>query len=97
MKNFVKGVHAFNRLKVKFPKLIEAKLKEGIFVGAQKRLLKDPTIDAKLISLELVGRSSIRAIVLGFLGNRKDDNYVSIVNDLLESYKSCLLYTSRCV
>ena len=60
-----KGAQVINHLKAKFPKLSEAKLKESIFVGPQKRkLLKEPTFNAKLINLELVAWSSFKAIVL---------------------------------
>ena len=33
MKNFVKAMPAFNYLAEKFPRLSEAKIKEGIFAG----------------------------------------------------------------
>lgn len=93
IKNFVKaldkGSEAFNHLKEKFPKLSEAKLKEGIFVGPQiRKLLKDPTFDTKLTDIQLAAWSSFKAIVKGFLGNTKDKNYVTIVNDLLDNYKN---------
>ena len=47
MKNFVKGMNqegrAFKYIREKFPKLSDAKVKEGIFVGPQIReLVKDP-------------------------------------------------------
>ena len=46
MKNFVKAMNqeeaAFTHLREKFPRLSEAKLKEGIFIGPQIRdLIKD--------------------------------------------------------
>ena len=50
MKNFVKtmtqGEAAFTHLREKFPRLSEAKLKEGIFIGLQIRdLIKDEYFD----------------------------------------------------
>ena len=53
MKNFVKGMNqegrAFKYIREKFPKLSDAKVKEGIFVGPQIReLVKDPAFDKVL-------------------------------------------------
>jgi hypothetical protein len=55
MKNFVKAMDkngdGFLFLKLKFPKLSDAKIKEGIFVGPQIRtLLKDASFVKKLNS-----------------------------------------------
>ncbi|KAG8238037.1 hypothetical protein J437_LFUL017611 [Ladona fulva] len=91
MKNFVKaldnGGHVFDHLKEKFPELSEAKLKECIFVGLQiRKLLKDSTVYTKLTNIEYASWPSFKAIIKGILNNRKDCNYVSIVNDLLDSY-----------
>lgn len=93
MKNFVKALNregqAFSHLKEMFPKLSDGKLKEGIFVGPQiRKLLHDVIFDSKLTNLELAAWSSFKLIVHGFLGNRKDGNYVSMVSDLLNNYKN---------
>jgi len=53
MKNFVKAMNqedaAFNYLWEKFPRLSEAKLKEGICIGPQKRdIIKDEYFDRLL-------------------------------------------------
>jgi hypothetical protein len=53
MKNFVKAMNqeadAFSYLREKFPKLSEAKLKEGVFIGPQIRdLIKDEYFDRLL-------------------------------------------------
>jgi len=57
MKNFVKTTNqeeaAFTYLREKFPRLSEAKLKEGIFIGPQIRyLIKDEYFDKLLQSDE---------------------------------------------
>ena len=53
MINFVKGMNkeeqAFRYLRKKFPKISDAKVKEGIFVGPQiRQLMKDPSFDEVL-------------------------------------------------
>ncbi|GBM45678.1 hypothetical protein AVEN_237916-1 [Araneus ventricosus] len=53
MKNFVKamdcGRSGFQYLRLKFSKVSEAKIKEGIFVGPQiRQLMKDPVFESKL-------------------------------------------------
>jgi hypothetical protein len=58
MKNFVKTTDrngdGFQYLKLKFPNLSDAKIKEGIFVGQQIReLLKDEHFESVLNSLKL--------------------------------------------
>ncbi|GBM75228.1 hypothetical protein AVEN_73992-1 [Araneus ventricosus] len=57
MKNFVKamdcGGSGFQYLRLKFPKVSEAKIKEGIFVGPQfRQLMKDPVFESKLTKKE---------------------------------------------
>ena len=76
-------------MKEKFPKMSEAKLKEGIFVGSHRRkFLKDPTFDANLTNLELTTWSSFKTIVHGFSMKRLLDNYVSTMSDLLENSRT---------
>ncbi|GBN05626.1 hypothetical protein AVEN_86031-1 [Araneus ventricosus] len=57
MKNFVKamdcGGSGFQYLRLKFPKVSEAKIKEGIFVGPQfRQLMKYPVFESKLTKKE---------------------------------------------
>jgi len=67
---------AFTYLREKFPKLSEAKLKEGIFIGPQIRdLLKDEYFDKLLQGDEKAVWDSFKFIVKGYLGNRGAQNY----------------------
>lgn len=57
MKNFVKAMNkdgaGFQYLKTKFPRISDAKLKEGIFVGPQIReLMTDEVFNSKLNKAE---------------------------------------------
>ena len=88
MKNFVKGMNqeerAFKYIREKFPKLNDAKVKEGIFVGPQIReLVKDPAFDQVLEGKEKEAWEAFKGVVRGFLGNRRDDNYLHLVIVLL--------------
>ena len=76
-----------NSLKKKsFVKLSDAKLKEGVFVGSQIRnLLIDPTFDTKLTDIQLAAWYSFKPIRKDIFGNRKENNYVPTINDLLNS------------
>ena len=71
-----------------FPHLTYAKLKEGIFVGPQiRKLLKDNIFETKLTNVELAAWRAFKAVVEGFLGNRKDEQYKTLVDTLLQTYK----------
>ena len=94
MKNFVKAMNqeevAFTYLREKFPRLSEAKLKEGIFIGPQIRdIIKDEyEYFGKLLQgNEKAAWDSFKFVVKGFLGNRRVQNYEEIVNNLLQSYQ----------
>jgi hypothetical protein len=92
MKNFVKVMNqeaaAFTYLREKFPKLSEAKLKEGVFIGPQIRdLIKDEYFDRLLQGDEKSAWDSFKSVVNGFLGNRRAQNYKELVNNLLQSYQ----------
>jgi hypothetical protein len=70
---------AFGYLKIKFPTISEAKLKEGIFVGPQIRnLLLDAIFVTHLTGDSLAAWTSFKQVCEGFLGNNKDPNYKSI-------------------
>ncbi|KAL3279989.1 hypothetical protein HHI36_017495 [Cryptolaemus montrouzieri] len=85
MKNSVETMNkdgdVFKYLKEVFPKLSDAKLNEGIFMGAVY-------ITEKLTNQELRAWNSFISIVRGFLGNNIDANYQQLANRLLDAYKS---------
>lgn len=92
IKQFVKALDhesaAFKHLEAVFPKLSEAKIKAGVFVGPQiKKLMKDPEFSGKLLAPEKRAWRSFVAVVQGFLGNNKEENYRELVDNLLKSYK----------
>jgi len=87
MKNFWKVVNqeeaAFTYLWEKFPRLSEAKLKEGIFIGTQIRdIIKDEYFDKLLQGDETTAWDSFKFVVKVFLGNRRAQNYAELVNNL---------------
>jgi len=92
MKNFVKAMNqeetAFTYLREKFPRLSEAKLKEGIFIGPQIReLIEDEYFDKLLQGDEKAAWDSFKFVVKEFLGNRRAQKYEELVNNLLQSYQ----------
>ena len=73
MKNSVKAMNreaaAFTDLREKFPRLSEAKLREGIFIGPQIRdLIKDEYFDKLLQGDEKAAWDSFKSVVKGFFG-----------------------------
>lgn len=91
-KNFVKAMDkdgaGFHYLKEKFPRVSDAKIKEGIFVGPQIRtLIKDEQFGELLSQVEKSAWNTFKNVVENFLGNHKSPNYREIVGDLLHSYK----------
>nr|XP_036219079.1 uncharacterized protein LOC118680996 [Bactrocera oleae] len=93
MKNFVKAINkdgaGFQYLKTKFPRISDAKLKEGIFVGPQIReLMKDEAFESKLSKTEKRAWVAFVKVCHNFLGNTKVDNYRQIIRELLSAYKS---------
>lgn len=92
IKNFVKSMDrngkGFLYLKQKFPRISEAKIKEGIFVGPQiKEMIKDNEFADNLNTSELRAWTAFKAVVTNFLGNVKAENYKEIVSELLNAYK----------
>jgi len=79
---------AFTYLREKFPRLSEAKLKEGIFIGPQIwDLIKEEYSNKLLQGDKKVVWDSFKFVVKGFLGNRRAQNYEELVNNLLQSYQ----------
>lgn len=92
IKNFVKALdstgEAFQCLTRIFPKISEAKLKEGIFIGPQiKELMKSEEFKCYLSSDELAAFESFKNVVSGFLGNKKARNYRELIEELLLNYR----------
>lgn len=74
-------------LKEKFPRLSDAKIKEGVFVGPQiKKLMQDPEFDKTLQKVEKAAWKSFKDVVNGFLGNNKSKNYETLVSKMLSNY-----------
>jgi len=93
IKQYVKaldfGGEAFQEIRLMFPKLSDAKVKGGIFVGPQVNvMLKSEKLERKMSQVEREAWCALRGIVHGFLGNRKDPNYKDVVARLIESYKN---------
>jgi len=98
-KNSVKAMNqekaAFTYLREKFPRLSEAKLKEGIFIGPQIRdLIKDEYFEKLLRGDEKAVWDSFKFLVKGFLGNKRAQNYEDLVNSLSQSYQKLGCNTS---
>lgn len=93
VKQFVKALEpisiAYLHIRKMFPHLSDAKVKGGIFTGPQIRLmLSSQELEQKMTDIERNAWKAFRAVVTGFLGNKKSDNYEEIVASLLEHYRS---------
>ena len=93
MKQFVKALNqksdAFNYLLEFFPKLSEAKIKSGIFVGPQiKKIFKLTEFSDKLSKTERTAWNCFKAVVQGFLGNYRAENYQQLVQDLIKAFNA---------
>ncbi|KAL7834398.1 hypothetical protein SRHO_G00286450 [Serrasalmus rhombeus] len=91
IKQFVRALdkesRAFNYLQDLFPKLSEAKIKAGVFVGPQiKKIIECSEFPKKLNRKERAAWNSFVTVVRGFLGNHKDENYVQLVQTLIKNY-----------
>lgn len=90
MKNFVKSLkresEAFQYLKKKFPKISDAKLKEGIFIGPQiRQLIKDNIFNSKLNKQESKAWMSMVQVFTNFLGNVRAVNYKTLVKEMIQN------------
>lgn len=91
VKQFVKALDkesaAFKYLEDLFPRLSEAKVKAGIFVGPQiKKIIECDEFTKKLTRTEKAAWKSFVAVVQGFLGNYKAENYKQLVKTLIKNY-----------
>ena len=88
MKATDKESEEFAYFKQKFPKISEAKLKEGIFFFFSKitQLLVDQVFSTKLNFAERRAWKEFENIYRNFTGNKKDENYKETVQQLISSY-----------
>jgi hypothetical protein len=98
MKQFVKALpktgNCFKYLCKKFLHLLEAKLKEGFFIGPDKRkLMFNEDFLLMMTEVEREAWIAFKCVVTKFLGNNKDPDYVTIVANMLEKFKvlACLM------
>jgi hypothetical protein len=76
-------------LKHKFPRVSDAKIKEGIFIGPQIReLIKDEQFEEQLNEVGKAAWQAFKNVTKSFLGNHKAENYHEIVSVLLTAYKA---------
>ena len=93
MKNFVKALGKSNSsgfafLCKKFPKISEAKLKEGIFVDPQIwKVLKDPNFEKTLTALEQCAWKAFEWLCANFFGNIMSSLFQEGVENLFKTYK----------
>ena len=92
MKNFMKALDknaaAFQHLSTVLPGLSVAKLKEGIFVGAQiQEVLKDTDFERLLSLEELRAWDAFKSVCSGFLSNTRVPDYQACIEKLLKSYE----------
>lgn len=94
MKQFVKALNheldAFAHLKEEFPELSESKITAGVFTGPQIRKLMKSEEFPNLLLQESeechAAWNSFKAVVTGFLGNNRDDNYEQIVRTMIKNF-----------
>src|SRR5271163_2951357 len=78
---------AFKYLQDLFPQLSEAKVNAGIFVGPQiKKIIECDEFAKKLSRKEKAAWNSFVAVVRGFLGNHKAENYEQLVQALIKNH-----------
>ncbi|GBN98623.1 hypothetical protein AVEN_35122-1 [Araneus ventricosus] len=92
MKQFVKALpkegECFKYLCDQFPCLSEAKLKEGVFMGREiRKIMKDENFETKMETFERKAWESFKLVITSFLGNKKDPNYKSIVEEMIKKFQ----------
>ncbi|GBO02081.1 hypothetical protein AVEN_90883-1 [Araneus ventricosus] len=92
MKQFVKVLskesECLKYLCDQFPGLSEAKLKEGVFKGSDiRKIMKDENFETKIETNERKAWESFKLVIITFLGNEKDPNYKSIVEEIIKNFK----------
>jgi len=73
----------------KFPKISDAKLKDGIFIGPQiPEIINDDPLEHLLKESNKSAWLTFKVVSLNFLGNVKAENCMELVGDLLNAYQA---------
>lgn len=93
MKQFVKALDTnescFAYIGRIMPQISTEKLKAGIFEGPQiRQLIKDPAFVESMNEAERKAWLSFVEVVRNFLGNRKAENYVQLVYEMLNNFRN---------
>ena len=98
MKQFVRALDhsnpSYSYIRKTFPTLSDEKVKQGVFVGPQiRKLLLDEKFLDCLNNDEKPAWLGFKSVVENFLGNNKDPEYKSIVDQMLKAYSKlgCLM------
>ena len=88
---FVKALNqasaAFQHIRQMFPKVSDAKISAGIFVGPQiKVMLAYKELEDKMSAVEKEAWIAFRHVVHSFLSNNKSGNYKELVENLIVRY-----------
>jgi hypothetical protein len=92
MKQFVKALpktgNSFKHLCKTFPHLLEAKIKEDVFIGPDiRKLMFEEDFLLTMIEVKREAWIAFKSAVTKLLGNNKDPDYVTIVANMLEKFK----------
>ena len=90
-KQFVTGLRkdsaAIEFLHKFFPKMSDAEIKEGVFVGPQiRKLILNDMFDKRLNETELAAWKSFKQVCSNFLGVHKSNDFEDVVVNLLGNY-----------
>ncbi|GBM40646.1 hypothetical protein AVEN_111278-1 [Araneus ventricosus] len=92
MEIFVKALDregvAFLHLRNNFKHLSEAKVKEGVFIGPQiKVVFRDEEFEKKLSEAEKAAWLAFKSVCTHFLGNKQAENYEDLVGDMMKCFR----------
>ena len=89
MKALSKESKCFKYICNKFPALSTAKLKKGVFTGPDiRKLFKDGNFEKEMEVFEKEAWSAFKDVAMKFQGNKKDPNFKSIVETMLQKYQN---------
>ncbi|GBM57927.1 hypothetical protein AVEN_206000-1 [Araneus ventricosus] len=91
MEIFVKALDregvAFLHLRNKFKYISDAKVKEGMFIGPQIKVVVMKSLKKKLSEAEKAAWLTFKSVCTHFLGNKKAENYEDLVGDMVKCFR----------